>query len=70
MFRADVVAKTTAQGNAAREAASAWRHLGAIAFSKDPKEARTALAKACELDPRRDRQSFAENPTSGGSLGQ
>ena len=51
LFRAEAEEKAAAQATAAREAAAAYRHLGAIAYSANPKDARVAFAKACELDP-------------------
>ena len=51
LFRAVAEEKTRLVDKDRREAAAAWRHLGAIAGLADPMQARFAYAQAVELDP-------------------
>ena len=51
LFRAVAEEREEASKSAGREAAEAWRNLGAIAELADPKKAREAYAHAVALDP-------------------
>ena len=51
LFRAVAEEKTAVVDRDRKQAAAAWRHLGAIAGLADPAQARLAYAKAVELDP-------------------
>jgi tetratricopeptide (TPR) repeat protein len=51
LFRAVAEEREEASKAAGREAAEAWRHLGAIAALADPRRSREAYARAAALDP-------------------
>jgi tetratricopeptide (TPR) repeat protein len=51
LFRAVAEEREEASKAGGREAAAAWRHLGAIAGLADPRRSREAYARAAALDP-------------------